>query len=1764
MAENTIKDLVEITRAMWNADNTEDDYYSVSKGEWQVSRGGYNLAYEVYKNGIAVVDVDDRNRIYQLNDSITKSEFKQIMDSLEEGFDMKSYGESFTPYKNSQLDKKLDRETMSEFSASEFAELLNNTDFDGFEIITEKSAEQILKFALENNYDFETENGETFSKGTLYGLTAEAEDNSFGNRASLWFNELSKLEKDVSRDLFQYRQIKSAIEESSDGSTIFGSAEESKQMLDAWQNEMDKNWIHYEFKNSRENDFYYTDDCYVKSENAGENLRHAIIPHSWEGEGGLDEWEEIATADLSLKEVDEHTFEVSPLFTKYASILWEYDEKTAAEILNGGNYIAETALGQFEAHFNFGAESLKDCVGEVFSSKEEAIKYLKDPNNYSKSFTPRNSQKEYYLGYVNDVIQENNLDVTIEGIQEYEPLPEDKISNYKNVLVQYRSNDNDNPVREDEFFNMLDEKMSEEKIESVEFDYNFNLDSDFNQRLLEEISEYKEVEDIENDNPYDYDSELVTQEKQSFIDNKIREIEDYFGSSSVDYIDGSNTDYDKDYVNIHFKVEVPEEYQSEKEFKEWLENVQDDISSNYGGEENSSPYYSETRVHDRIDFNPITAEKSGTIEQYLERLEEQKREELRKENPEKAKAFDFAVEKLKVAGIEVVQNKGEFERILESKDMIQKSVKGLTDEQVNKYFSFDSDDVAKFNSHIDDYENGVLNPRVAVIVGKIPAVMKAIGIPDKPIGLDYSVIDKVLRPEPVSENDLQGHNLSLEDVRKIPHLLADPVMVFNSRTRNDSFVFFTEHKDKDGESIVIPLAVKKRKNNIVINAITSMYGKDNEQNFVYANLDKLRYIDKKRSLDWEKKISHSGKHLTQVQFLRERFTDQNDSINNILTKDRLVKFLTGTQYMTRENTVYGFTHEGKIYLNPDVLSSNIPIHEYTHLWDKYTENTNPELWEKGKETFKQTSLWNEVISDPNYEDIKDDETLVLSECHARICGNIAEKVLERIASENGEIAKDAVINWDKEVWTYIAENYSHDITKFASVADFMTLPMKDFWNEKDISVKQVKEISSEKIKNFIKNNDIYINDVNETSEDNEYIVSYGVSHEFIKELFPTADDGELYLTFKKTGKNFDVNDIEVSVTPFTNNIGNDEKSKTLILTNESILSIAELAGDREQVKEYFNKYFNKEEIKNFSFDNQGLGNFIGEQLRNNELPDETWSDAVAWGYVNGNHIGAEYNLSYDRDVDDSILNQSAIYLMTENKKTGYIDTDHSTFIPYEIDFDDENWEKKLEEAMKTALVEFSKEINVDHTDAERKKAEEHALPYSKTFEYDSSLTKEAKLVDEWERDNDVSIYIDVPKSIIESDYPGLSEAEILITFPSSGEFTEKDIEAEISPRFTSKDGNSSWGTDVQNLNISLDDIRKLMKLSIYEDQFNENLVVEPLEETMETKQMRAAELYDILEHDKEIRERIRNAEKLAQNELDRQESTKDKFFVTKAIPLSFVKGDENLFAIQAIMTPEYVAQQEGSYTEKNVVWTTFNAETESLNNGHYYISTEAADRILKNSILNDTVYEKAEKITEKMIETEKQRINGIIEKSGKDAYEAGFNAGDEKRETEEHGMPIPENFGEQDMTDVYRVESEKLAQQNLTLKKENKVLSEHNKELTEKEALQTNLLEGYKRSENEQNRKIAELQDKVNGLEYQNKQMKSNLEYVSAFSVEKLQAVAKDMLEHGDKTLGDRFGRLYLENQKVNQRKPDELNRIVSEAKKNDTSHKNDGGYSSY
>ena len=499
-----------------------------------------------------------------------------------------------------------------------------------------------------------------------------------------------------------------------------------------------------------------------------------------------------------------------------------------------------------------------------------------------------------------------------------------------------------------------------------------------------------------------------------------------------------------------------------------------------------------------IQSNPQRFERSEWIYgNYTEKIKQADKER----SVEKQKT-NYVLDKLAAAGIEVITDKEEFERILERENLLQKMQGTLTSEEYRRYFKFNEEDVKRFFEQVNEWQKDNSNPGKLIIVGKAPAIMKVLGISEHFIEVEQSTLDKMVRPEPVYPTDKDGHNLTISDIYDIPLQLADPVMVFKSRTRpEDSYVFFTERKDYLNRAILIPLAIDIKKGRIVIHEITSMYGRREEIEFVKSNIeqDNLIYADKDRYEKWaDEKLKElqgqkksNGERVSQIQFLGQRFTDIGTNLN-ILTKERLVNFISSQNQTKKQNYIldnqtYGFAYEGKIYLNPEIMNSEVGVHEYTHLWDNYTQRTNPELWEKGKSIFKNTKFWEEVKADPNYADIADNDDLLLSEVHSRICGKMADKVLSRIAEQDGKLTQKTVIDWNKETWNYICEemmegqavNYENGLTS-KDLSDFLAMPVKDLVHGKKIiqeydinklNQKETKETVSERIARWDYNHD---------------------------------------------------------------------------------------------------------------------------------------------------------------------------------------------------------------------------------------------------------------------------------------------------------------------------------------------------------------------------------------------------------------------------------------------------------------------------------------------------------------------------------------------------------------------------------------------------------------------------------------------------------------------------------------------------------------------
>lgn len=317
-----------------------------------------------------------------------------------------------------------------------------------------------------------------------------------------------------------------------------------------------------------------------------------------------------------------------------------------------------------------------------------------------------------------------------------------------------------------------------------------------------------------------------------------------------------------------------------------------------------------------------------------------------------------------------------------------------------------------------------------------------------------SVISQVQNPSnetllnSIMTSDVKGNSTLLKEQNQLSTLCSLNLINYK---REQTFLYSVEIPDNDGTNYLFYDKTIGLENAERINAELSKLGtnwkvsRNDTGNSVYFNIlsDKV-FTSQKQASEFLQKVGYVGMETSNENYII--FNDREMNINNRV------------QYMiTEDGELYGFAYNGQIYADKNLMTSNVLSHEYTHLWDNYTKNENPELWERGKNVFKKTALWNEVVNDPSYQNIRNNEDEILSECHSRIVGKFAQSVLERIARENGEKAKNAVIDWDKEVNNFVAkefgfspelgnENYISESINSENMKDFLAVPMKNLMN----------------------------------------------------------------------------------------------------------------------------------------------------------------------------------------------------------------------------------------------------------------------------------------------------------------------------------------------------------------------------------------------------------------------------------------------------------------------------------------------------------------------------------------------------------------------------------------------------------------------------------------------------------------------------------------------------------------------------------------------
>lgn len=160
-----------------------------------------------------------------------------------------------------------------------------------------------------------------------------------------------------------------------------------------------------------------------------------------------------------------------------------------------------------------------------------------------------------------------------------------------------------------------------------------------------------------------------------------------------------------------------------------------------------------------------------------------------------------------------------------------------------KKYSIDKD----YQSEIDRWEKDGKPEGENFVLGQTGDVLQGLGAMEQSIYLRSEKINAILHDHP---------EMTVEEIKRIPEILDDPVLVMKSRNKarsqygNSRLVMFGSVKAKDGRPIMCVMDLRPTENGFLLDdmqKVTSAYTKDNDPVWYVENSDIL-HLDKKRTI----------------------------------------------------------------------------------------------------------------------------------------------------------------------------------------------------------------------------------------------------------------------------------------------------------------------------------------------------------------------------------------------------------------------------------------------------------------------------------------------------------------------------------------------------------------------------------------------------------------------------------------------------------------------------------------------------------------------------------------------------------------------------------------------------------------------------------------------------------------------------------------------------------------------------------------------------
>jgi hypothetical protein len=145
---------------------------------------------------------------------------------------------------------------------------------------------------------------------------------------------------------------------------------------------------------------------------------------------------------------------------------------------------------------------------------------------------------------------------------------------------------------------------------------------------------------------------------------------------------------------------------------------------------------------------------------------------------------------------------------------------------------------------------------------------------------------------------------------------------------------------------------------------------DNEQGSEEANLGNPA----KERTGGEGEVTPTKKTRKQAAAKQRNVRKLFDVIEKVKKSFPNIDIITDVNQMPEDiRKLAGAERGGKVYINPELATTETAIHEPTHLWTKIALETDPSLIRRVKKEAKETDIYKELEKNPEYKNLNEDE-----------------------------------------------------------------------------------------------------------------------------------------------------------------------------------------------------------------------------------------------------------------------------------------------------------------------------------------------------------------------------------------------------------------------------------------------------------------------------------------------------------------------------------------------------------------------------------------------------------------------------------------------------------------------------------------------------------------------------------------------------------------------------------------------------------------------